>query len=152
MRKFILAACLSIVLAGCATTSGNGNYLATATETEQQAIAQEAAKQLATMWPPGRTRFVIAQDTKNPFGTALSKAIRETGYALEEAQPTTESTIQAATPPKPASNAIPLAYIVDQVDSSIIRLSMNVGTQTITRPYVIQDGKAIPAGNWTRKE
>lgn len=152
MRKFILAACLSIVLAGCASTPGNGNYLATATETEQQAIAQEAAKQLATMWPPGRTRFVIAQDTSNPFGAALAKAIRETGYALEESQPTTESTAQAATPTKPATNAIPLAYIVDQIDSGIIRLSMDLGTQTITRPYVIQDGKAIPAGNWTRKE
>jgi len=55
MRKIAFVAVLALALTGCATTSPYGNYLQSAT-VDQQKLAGEAVKQLATLWPPAKTR------------------------------------------------------------------------------------------------
>jgi len=43
--------------------------------------------------------------------------------------------------------------VLDQAgDSNLYRLTLLVGNQSITRPYLVQDGSFAPAGYWVRKE
>jgi hypothetical protein len=52
-----------------------------------------------------------------------------------------------------ASGGLPLRYVLDQAgDSNLYRLTLMVGNQSITRPYLAQDGTLAPAGYWVRKE
>jgi hypothetical protein len=46
-----------------------------------------------------------------------------------------------------------LRYVLDQAgDSNLYRLTLMVGNQSITRPYLAQNGTFAPAGYWVRKE
>ena len=52
-----------------------------------------------------------------------------------------------------ASGGLPLRYVLDQAgDSNLYRLTLMVGNQSITRPYLAQNGTFAPAGYWVRKE
>jgi hypothetical protein len=46
---------------------------------------------------------------------------------------------------------MPLRYVLDQADS-LYRLTLLVGVQSISRPYVAENGTAQPAGYWARRE
>nr|BCU00828.1 conjugal transfer protein TrbH [uncultured bacterium] len=160
MRKIAFVAVLALALTGCATTSPYGNYLQSAT-VDQQKLAGEAVKQLATLWPPAKTRFELQQATPDAFGAGLVKELRESGYALLEFNPeaakakasaSTEAA-PAVEAPASATKALPLRYVLDQAGTSnLYRLTLTVGNQSITRPYLEQDGALVPAGYWVRKE
>jgi len=79
--------------------------------------------------------------------------LRERGYALLEFNPASAKA-QATAASEPASPAaLPLRYVLDQAgDSNLYRLTLLVGNQSITRPYLVQDGSFAPAGYWVRKE
>ena len=151
-RMFVFVAVLALALAGCATTSPYGNYLQSAT-VDQQKLAGEAVKQLATFWPPARTRFELQQATPDAFGAALVAAMRESGYALLEFNP-------AAAPAKASAEAAPdaeapvsLGYVLDQAGApNLYRLTLTVGNQSISRLYREQDGELAPAGYWAHQE
>ena len=98
MRKIAFVAVLALALTGCATTSPYGNYLQSAT-VDQQKLAGEAVKQLATLWPPAKTRFELQQATPDTFGAGLVKELRESGYAILEFNPEAAKA-KAATAPK----------------------------------------------------
>jgi len=153
MRKIAFVAVLALALTGCATTSPYGNYLQSAT-VDQQKLAGEAVKQLATL-------FELQQATPDAFGAGLVKELRESGYALLEFNPeaakakasaSTEAA-PAVEAPASATKALPLRYVLDQAGTSnLYRLTLTVGNQSITRPYLEQDGALVPAGYWVRKE
>ena len=69
MRKIIIAALFALTLAGCATTGQYGNFVPAAAN--QQQIATDAVQQLATLYPPAKTRFELHQATPDAFGLAL---------------------------------------------------------------------------------
>ena len=151
MRKLIIAALFALTLAGCATTGQYGNFVPAAAG--QQQIATDAVQQLATLYPPAKTRFELHQATPDAFGLALVNTLRERGYALLEFNPASAKA-QATAASEPASPAaLPLRYVLDQAgDSNLYRLTLLVGHQSITRPYLVQDGSFAPAGYWVRKE
>lgn len=155
MRKIAFIAVLALALTGCATTSPYGNYLQSAT-VDQQKLASEAVKQLATLWPPAKTRFELQQATPDAFGAGLVKELRESGYALLEFNPEAakaKASAEAVEAPASATKALPLRYVLDQAGTSnLYRLTLTVGNQSITRPYLEQDGALVPAGYWVRKE
>jgi hypothetical protein len=149
MRRISLPALttLTIVLTGCAT-SPYGNYLNSAS-VDQQKLAREAVQQLATLWPPAKTRLELKQSAQDAFGVALTKGLRERGYAVMEFNP-------KQTAPSYASDAhvLPLCYLLNQVKSgtpNLYQLTLLVGTESITRPYLEQNGTVVP-GYWTHKE
>ncbi|WP_036254229.1 conjugal transfer protein TrbH [Methylobacter sp. BBA5.1] len=149
MRRisFPALAVLTIILTGCAT-SPYGNYL-NSTSVDQQKLAREAVQQLATLWPPAKTRLELKQATPDAFGVALTKGLREHGYAVMEFSPK-----QTAPSHTPDAHVLPLYYVLDQVKSGtskLYQLTLLVGTESITRPYLEQNGTVVP-GYWTHKE
>ena len=151
MRKIIIAALFALTLAGCATTGQYGNFVPAAAN--QQQIATDAVQQLATLYPPAKTRFELHQATPDAFGLALVNTLRERGYALLEFSPADQAKASAATAPAGAPAALPLRYVLDQAGTTnLYRLTLLVGNQSITRPYLAQNGTFAPAGYWVRKE
>ena len=162
MRKIVSLALLALALGlgGCATTSQYGNFVQSAA-LDQQKLAADAVQQLATLYAPARTRLELQQPTPDPFGQALVKSLRDKGYALLEyapagasAQAPASAASQASAPATTAaSGGLPLRYVLDQAgDSNLYRLTLMVGNQSITRPYLAQNGTFAPAGYWVRKE
>ncbi|MCB2008298.1 MAG: conjugal transfer protein TrbH [Rhodoferax sp.] len=153
MRKIIFAALFVIALGGCATTGQYGNFVPPTATVDQQQLAREAVQQLAVLYPPAKTRLELQQATPDAFGQALVLTLRERGYALLEFNPASAKA-QATAASEPASPAaLPLRYVLDQAgDSNLYRLTLLVGHQSITRPYLVQDGSFAPAGYWVRKE
>ena len=161
MRKIIFAALFVLALGGCATTGQYGNFVPPTATVDQQQLAREAVQQLAVLYPPAKTRLELQQPTPDPFGQALVKSLRDKGYALLEYAPAGASTqapasaaSQASAPATTAaSGGLPLRYVLDQAgDSNLYRLTLMVGNQSITRPYLAQNGTFAPAGYWVRKE
>ena len=153
MRKIIFAALFVLALGGCATTGQYGNFVPPTATVDQQQLAREAVQQLAVLYPPAKTRLELQQATPDAFGQALVLTLRERGYALLEFDPASAKA-QATAASEPASPAaLPLRYVLDQAgDSNLYRLTLLVGHQSITRPYLVQDGSFAPAGYWVRKE
>lgn len=151
MRKIAIAALFVVAISGCATTAQYGNFVPPTAAVDQQQLAREAVQQLAALYPPAQTRLDLQHATPDAFGQALVLTLRERGYALLEFdQPGTQATADSATVP-PAG--MPLRYVLDQAgDSNLYRLTLLVGDQTITRPYLVQNGSFAPAGYWVRKE
>ena len=153
MRKIIFAALFVLALGGCATTGQYGNFVPPTATVDQQQLARETVQQLAVLYPPAKTRLELQQATPDAFGQALVLTLRERGYALLEFNPASAKA-QATAASEPASPAaLPLRYVLDQAgDSNLYRLTLLVGHQSITRPYLVQDGSFAPAGYWVRKE
>lgn len=162
MRKIASLALLALALGGCATTSQSpyGNFVQSAA-LDQQKLAADAVQQLATLYVPARTRLELQQPTPDPFGQALVKTLRDKGYALLEFTPAgapAQASASASSPPSPAETpavprSLPLRYVLDQAgDSNLYRLTLMVGSQSITRAYLAQNGVFAPAGSWVRKE
>lgn len=151
MRKIAIAALFALTLAGCATTGQYGNFVPAAAN--QQQIATDAVQQLATLYPPAKTRFELHQATPDAFGVALVNSLRERGYALLELNPADKAQAASAPAPVEASAALPLRYVLDQAGATnLYRLTLLVGSQSITRPYLEENGSFVPAGYWARKE
>ena len=167
MRKIASALVLCIALAGlagCATTAPYGNFVKNpAAGLDQQKIASDTVQQLVTLYPPAKTRFELEQPTPDPFGQAFVNDLRAKGYALlefdpqakkaQQAAPADQASAASATPVPTYTSSLPLRYVFDQaIGMNLYRVTVMVGNQSITRPYVQQDGTAVPAGYWVRKE
>lgn len=153
MRALILAlaAAAALSLVGCASTASHlGNHITTP-NVDHQALAAEAVNQIAALWPPAKTQLDLKQATPDPFGAALIAGLRERGYALMEYSPTSVSTPQSEAS---ATSALALSYLLDESQTTpvLFRVTLTIGSQAITRPYMNQDGKLYPAGYWVRKE
>lgn len=151
MRKLIITALFAMTLAGCATSSQYGNFIPAAAN--QQQIATDAVKQLTTLYPPAKTRFELHQATPDAFGMALVSTLRDRGYALLEFNPAEQAQASVAQAPAGTPSALPLRYVLDQAGTTnLYRLTLLVGNQSITRPYLEESGSFVPAGYWARKE
>lgn len=152
MRKRLLALC-ALMPVGCATTPQYGNFTQQTPVTVEQKIAADAVKQLVTLHAPGKTRFMLRQPTPDAFGTALLTGLRQEGYVVLEFSPPKTAPATAGSPSQNAS-AVPLHYVLDQLDQAerLYRVTLRVGTQSISRPYVAENGTAQPAGYWARRE
>jgi hypothetical protein len=147
MRKILLSRCSRLPWRAAQQPRLTATYLQSAT-VDQQKLASEAVKQLATLYPPAKTRFELQQATPDAFGAGLVKELRESGYALLEFNPEAakaKASASAAAPaveaPASATKALPLRYVLDQAGTSnLYRLTLLVGNQSITRPYLEQDG------------
>lgn len=145
-------------LAGCATPElpAYGNFTHSAPASMEQTLADDAAKQLAALYPPASTRLDLQQATPDAFGSRLVESLRARGYALLEFKPgakTAALPATATTTDRAAGAGKPLRYILDQLDANLYRLTLRVGEQSLTRAYApAQSGTLRPAGAWVRKE
>ncbi|EPE6923662.1 conjugal transfer protein TrbH [Escherichia coli] len=160
MRKILTVIALAATLAGCAT-SKYGSFVHDAPAAYNQTIATDAVKQLVKLYPPAQTRLELQQATPDPFGIALVTDLRAQGYAVMEYKPDgnaaaapAAASSAAAKPATPQTQGgYPLRYVLDQFsDSNLYRLTIMVGSQSLTRAYLAQNNTMVPAGAWVRKE
>lgn len=142
MRKIAIIAFIPIILEGCAHNAPLGNFANNPTAIDQ-IIADDAVKQIVALYPPAKTSFELKQPTPDAFGNSLVSGLRKQGFALIEAHHD-EETI----------SALPLRYVLDKTsgETSLYRLTVMVGDQSITRPYREQNSTVVPAGYWAHKE
>lgn len=151
---------LMLALGGCATSPPYGNFVNPPVAVDQEPLAGEAARQLAALWPPARTRFALQHPTPDAFGAALVGELRTAGFAVLELGPEKASaaaseqiSVESAQGLEPSPAALPLRYVLDHdADTGLYRLTLWVGTQSLTRPYRAQDRTLIAAGYWVRKQ
>ncbi|MDX2481724.1 MAG: conjugal transfer protein TrbH [Desulfuromusa sp.] len=144
MRPIIIfIALIVLVLAGCAANMTPYGNFANGTEAVNQNIAADAVNQIVSIYPPANTRLELRQPTPDTFGIDLVRGLREQGYALLEFNPEDQ---------QPDPDGQPLHYVLDKVDLNLYRLTILVGSQSITRPYLDKNGSIVPAGCWVHKE
>lgn len=157
MAKFAILALLAIGLVGCIPPlEPYGNFVGNAPASLNETLAVDTVKQLETLYPPASTRFDLGQATPDTYGTLLVESLRAKGYALLEFKPapTTETTQQEPT----AADSLPglsLRYVLDAPDTdstNLYRVMVMVGSTSLSRAYVVQNGLVFPAGAWARKE
>lgn len=171
MRKFVLLALLAALLlglSGCASPPlAYGSFIQTPLPAHDRAIADDAVKQLARLYPPARTRFDLQHGVPDFFGTYLVASLRARGYAVLEFKPVAQGQGQgqaqapaqamaanAASFAAPSPSGLPLSYLLDQdAGSQLYRLTLLINRQqSLTRAYQVQGGTMHPAGYWVRKE
>ncbi|HAT3955901.1 TPA: conjugal transfer protein TrbH [Kluyvera ascorbata] len=141
---FVLAA--SLVMTGC-VSSGYGNY-SNASTFASSSMADNTVTYLASQFPPGSTTFTMKQPAKDPFGSTLVNHLRSRGFAVQEY--TKDGKPQSALTAAPGTS---LGYVVNTVAPNLYQVTTHVGNMTFSRGFMAAtDGKAYPAGPWTREE
>jgi hypothetical protein len=159
-RTFLILSAL--ILAGCSTPASQeyGNFSGNPPAYDQK-IATDTIKQLLSLYPPAQTRFNIQQPTPDPFGAALIGGLRTNGYELLEHEPAVNHQTQQARPAadnagkpgKAPRKGLDLRYVLDQqAGGNLYRVTVTVGDQSLTRPYMTRNDTLVPAGYWVRKE
>ena len=154
MRKLLGHAPLLFLLAdlaGCASIESYGNFLgANAPATLNEKLAADTVKQLTVLYPPASTRFDLGQPTPDAYGSALVESLRIKGYAILEFEPDEAS---PADKPDTAGPGLSLRYVLDApASTNLYRVTVMVGSQSLSRAYVAQNDTVAPAGAWVRKE
>jgi hypothetical protein len=162
MRKLTVFGAVLLTLAGCGTTATRqyGNFANNPAAYDRK-IAADTVKQLLTLYPPAKTRFNLQQPTPDPFGAALVDGLRANGYELREYQAAAAipSGEPRAAPDKGGkagsqqATALDLGYVLDQqAGNALYRVTVRIGEQSLTRPYMARNDALVPAGYWVRKE
>lgn len=142
--RALSAIALSILVAGCAGARyGYGNFIPDS-PINQQPIIEDAAGQLVRLYPPAQNTFALQEKTPDKFGRELVQELRGRGYAVAEVGPSGKA------PDSPG--ALALRYVFDRPDANLYRLTLLVGSQTLSRPYREQFADLVPAGDWIRRE
>jgi hypothetical protein len=151
MRRFALLQWLALGLAACSTAPSHqyGNFSGNPPAYDQK-IAADTIKQLLTLYPPAKTRFKVQQPTPDTFGTALIGGLRFNGYELLEYKPAAD---RAEKPGKEHDKGLDLRYVLDQhAGGNLYRVTVSIGNESLTRPYMARNDTLVPAGYWVRKE
>ena len=154
MRKLLGHAPLLFLLAGlagCASIELYGNFLgANAPATLNERLAADTVKQLTVLYPPASTRFDLGQPTPDAYGSALVESLRIKGYAILEFEPDEAAPTDS---PDTAGPGLSLHYVLDApASTNLYRVTVMVGSQSLSRAYVAQNDTVAPAGAWVRKE
>ena len=145
MRLLLAIVALVTVLSGCVYQQRVGNFSDLNSTVIQADLVSDATKQLMVLYPPAKTRFDIRQPTTDAFGAGLIERMREKGYAIDESNKSSNSDAPV--------KGVQLKYVLDRLDSvSLYRITLLVGSQSLSRAYVVADGTVMPAGSWTRQE
>ncbi|EBT2773851.1 conjugal transfer protein TrbH [Klebsiella pneumoniae] len=141
---FMLAT--TLVLTGC-TSPGYGNF-SNASMFASTSMADNTVAHLASLYPAGSTTFAMKQPATDPFGSALVQRLRSRGFAVKEF--TKDQKSKSVITSAPGTS---LGYVVSTVDPNLFQVTTYVGNTTLSRGFTVAtDGKAYPAGPWTREE
>lgn len=167
MKRLALTSMLALTMAGCALTNPAdqyGDHLGF--EINHDELAKGSVATLVTLYPPAKTHLTLQQKVEDPFGTALLKRLRESGYGVEELVQKDESD-KPAIPhgpdssrpqPKPLKheppdlNALSLRYVLAPSGAGLYHLTIMIGDHSLSRPYLLANGRLVAAGAWIRKE
>ena len=136
MTRSILVV-IMLVMAGCAVTrEQNINFAPNLTQESQQKIVSDTVKKLTELYLPAKNRLSV-QGSKDTFGISLFQELRNQGYQIQE------QTLNSPHDP----SGLELRYILDQT-GELYRLTIMIGTDSLSRPYTEENGGILPTGYW----
>jgi hypothetical protein len=118
---------LSLFLSSCA----NQSLVPPMPETALTTIAQDATGQLASLYPPAQTHFVLELSGKSLFDAKFRNQLRQSGYALHETEEDSNAHLN--------SGGKQLSYVLDALNDvshyGYYRLTLNIGKDQLSRLY-----------------
>lgn len=144
---FCIAMASAAWLGGCAMQGPLGFYAKALTPAQNEAMAEDTARQMAAMYPPASTYLSLQQPTQDPFGTALIDQLRGQGYALAEATTSRNQTQEAAK----ETAGTDFGYVVDKVGVDSYRVTATIGGETLSRIYLASTDHLSAIGYWVRR-
>lgn len=136
MKKLIFLLFV-ILLSGCMSMH-YGNFTQSSPEKDIY-LAKDAANQLVRVYPPALNTFYISQRVNDDFGIHLMHEMRTKGYGVME-----------HVQPKQKANFF---YVVDEIEPKhLYRVSLYIGSKTLSRVYAKTQDKLVPVSAWSHKE
>ncbi|PJE09582.1 hypothetical protein [Legionella sp.] len=136
MMKTLVLVLMVLSLTAC-TTMRYGNF-SQISEKSTELIVKESLIRLSSLYPPAKTKLFIVQP-RDDFGLKLIKALRQSGYSISE-EPSTKG-------------AIKFFYVMDApIQNKLYRVTLYLGSKTLTRAYSIKKGTLRPISLWARQE
>ena len=161
MRRLSLVLGIGLLLAGCVGSSPYG-YLVNGAVPPQmpERLAQETVTRMEALYPPAHTRLAVTHLATDPYGVALIEALRQKGYGVREhidrhVIPSTrdEMHTRIKRPAVSHDEGIPLRYVVDgPFEPHLYRITVFIGSQSLSRVYRMDEQVLAQAGAWVRKE
>ena len=149
--RILILLTLAQSLAGCATRGPYGNFAA-ARPVDDRRMAEDTAKQLATLFPPAKTHLKLSQPADDAYGSALVEHLRKAGYAVSVGPEKTLLSRLTEREGGPSEPGTDLHYVVDRFGEGSYRVSVQVGGQTLSRMYLSTNQRLAAAAYWARKE
>lgn len=152
---------VGLLLAGCVSPVPYGYLVNEAVPSPLlERLAQETVTRMENLYPPAHTRLTLTHPATDAYGLALIEALRQKGYGVMESRVTTRTTLTTRedrpTPIEPAvshDEGLPLRYVVDgPFEPRLYRLTVFIGSQSLSRVYRLDDQVLAQAGAWVRKE
>lgn len=161
MRRLSLVLWVGLLLAGCVSPSPYG-YLVNGAVPPQtpERLAQETVTRMEALYPPAHTRLALTHPTTDAYGMALIEALRRKGYGVMESRvttrmnPSTREDMPVAVQPAVNHNeGLPFGYVVDgPFEPRLYRVTVFIGSQSLSRVYRMDQQVLAQAGAWVRKE
>ena len=162
MRRFTLVLWLEVLLAGC-VNAGPYGYAITGNIPPymSERLAQDTVAKMEAVYPPALTRLTLMHPATDPFGAALTDALRRKGYGVRETRgdtppiPSTrdEQQVRIEHPAVSHDEGMPFRYVVDgPFEHRLYRVTVFIGNQSLSRAYHMDEQAMAHAGAWVRKE
>ncbi len=132
-----------LLISACSMTKPFGSHIEQ-TIFESDTLSSDAVALLEKIKRPAATRLNFKHEATDNFGVALTNKLRLKGYAISEYPPKKGEPIYA--------DGFDFRYIVDGIDDTMFRLTLMVGGETISRPYIRRTNGLQAVSFWTRKE
>ena len=161
MRRWSLVLGIGLLLAGCVSPSPYG-YLVSGTVPPQmpERLAQDTVTRMEALYPPAHTRLALTHPATDAYGVALIEALRRKGYGVMESRVHTRTTLttrddrpESVQPVVNKEEGIPFRYVVDgPFEPRLYRVTVFIGSQSLSRAYRMDQQVLAQAGAWVRKE
>ncbi|WP_367607885.1 conjugal transfer protein TrbH [Legionella sp. W05-934-2] len=136
MKKLMIMI-IALMLSSC-TTLQYGNFTPNQ-QSKDSYLAKDAVSQINCLYPAARNTFCLRQRVRDAFGIALIEGLRKKGYGIKENVCT--------------RNKANFFYVVDETKpNKVYRVSLYIGSQTLTRAYSVNGKTPIPITPWSFKE
>ncbi len=152
---------IGLLLAGCVGPSPYG-YLVSATVPPQmpERLAQDTVTRMEALYSPAHTHLALTHPATDPYGMALIEALRRKGYGVMEPRvntrtyPSTRDDMPVAVQPAVShTEGLPFGYVVDgPFESRLYRVTVFIGSQSLSRVYRMDQHVLAQAGAWVRRE
>ena len=161
MRRLSVVLGVGLLLAGCVGPSPYG-YLVSVTVPPQmpQRLAQDTVMRMEALYPPAHTHLALSHPATDAYGVALIEALRRKGYGVMESRvttrmnPSTRDDMPVAVQPAVShKGGLPFGYVVDgPFEPRLYRVTVFIGSQSLSRVYRMDQHVFAQAGAWVRKE
>jgi len=152
---------VGLLFTGCFSPSPYG-YLVKGGVPPQmpERLAQDTVTRMAALYPPALTRLVFTHAATDPYGVALIEALRRKGYGVMEHRVNRRATLTTREDmPGPVQSAVShteglsFGYVIDgPFEPRLYRVTVFIGSQSLSRAYHMDDQVIAQAGAWVRKE